>query len=177
MIGVLETCKCGTNFLRGIYPQSKCWMCEAKNPHVRPEQKIKPENRGGRMKKRILVLGLVCLFSVLGCEKLPTTPDITGKGFPAPYNLVATVISSSSIGLNWKNGTRYNAVEIHKNVGDMGHVLYHTTWGHNESWEDINCMPETQHCYRIRGIFVPGAPGDSGKTDYSDEVCEITYVN
>ena len=27
MIGILETCKCGRKFLRGIYPQEKCEMC------------------------------------------------------------------------------------------------------------------------------------------------------
>ena len=28
MIGVLETCECGREFLRGIYPQKKCYICE-----------------------------------------------------------------------------------------------------------------------------------------------------
>ena len=27
MIGVLSTCKCGNKFLRGIYPQKKCDIC------------------------------------------------------------------------------------------------------------------------------------------------------
>ena len=27
MIGVLETCGCGREFLRGIYPQKKCYVC------------------------------------------------------------------------------------------------------------------------------------------------------
>jgi len=29
MIGVLETCECGREFLRGIYPQKKCYVCDA----------------------------------------------------------------------------------------------------------------------------------------------------
>jgi len=29
MIGVLETCKCGRKFLRGIYPQKKCYICDS----------------------------------------------------------------------------------------------------------------------------------------------------
>jgi len=29
MIGVLDTCECGREFLRGIYPQKKCPMCDA----------------------------------------------------------------------------------------------------------------------------------------------------
>jgi len=28
MIGILETCECGTKFLRGIYPQKKCEICD-----------------------------------------------------------------------------------------------------------------------------------------------------
>lgn len=28
MIGILETCECGRKFLRGIYPQQKCHVCE-----------------------------------------------------------------------------------------------------------------------------------------------------
>ena len=28
MIGVLETCGCGREFLRGIFPQKKCYICE-----------------------------------------------------------------------------------------------------------------------------------------------------
>lgn len=28
MSGVLETCECGRKFLRGIYPQKKCYICE-----------------------------------------------------------------------------------------------------------------------------------------------------
>jgi len=28
MIGVLEICECGREFLRGIYPQKKCYICE-----------------------------------------------------------------------------------------------------------------------------------------------------
>lgn len=30
MIGVLAICGCGTEFLRGIYPQQKCEMCDIK---------------------------------------------------------------------------------------------------------------------------------------------------
>ena len=29
MTGILETCDCGRKFLRGIYPQKKCFVCEA----------------------------------------------------------------------------------------------------------------------------------------------------
>jgi len=30
MIGILETCGCGREFLRGIYPQQKCEICDVK---------------------------------------------------------------------------------------------------------------------------------------------------
>jgi len=30
MIGILETCGCGREFLRGIYPQQKCEICNVK---------------------------------------------------------------------------------------------------------------------------------------------------
>ena len=29
MTGVLETCECRRKFLRGIYPQKKCFICDA----------------------------------------------------------------------------------------------------------------------------------------------------
>lgn len=48
MSGVIETCKCGRKFFRGIWPQSKCWVCEVENIHVWPEQKIKPEKGGDK---------------------------------------------------------------------------------------------------------------------------------
>ena len=32
MIGILETCECGRKFLRGIYPQRKCYVCDAMPP-------------------------------------------------------------------------------------------------------------------------------------------------
>jgi len=32
MIGVLETCECGRKFLRGIYPQKKCHICDMMPP-------------------------------------------------------------------------------------------------------------------------------------------------
>ena len=35
MIGVLETCECGRKFLRGIYPQQKCEMCDGSYWHGR----------------------------------------------------------------------------------------------------------------------------------------------
>ncbi len=31
MIGILETCRCGRKFLRGIYPQKKCETCDVWN--------------------------------------------------------------------------------------------------------------------------------------------------
>jgi len=55
MIGVLATCYCGRKFLRGIYPQQKCEICDIKtfneiwcgglndacDSHYKPE--VKPE--------------------------------------------------------------------------------------------------------------------------------------
>jgi len=129
------------------------------------------------MKVKMLILGLVCLFFISGCEQqLPTTPDITGEGYPAPYDLGAAVISSSRIDLEWKNGKEYSLIEIYRKFDDYPYIYFTWIGGDNESWEDVNCMPETQYCYRIRGIFLPGAPGDSGKTDYSNEVCGTTHV-
>ena len=29
MTGTLETCECGRMFLRGIFPQKKCYICDA----------------------------------------------------------------------------------------------------------------------------------------------------
>lgn len=29
MTAILETCKCGKEFLRGIYPQKRCFICDA----------------------------------------------------------------------------------------------------------------------------------------------------
>ena len=113
------------------------------------------------MRTKILTLGLVCLFF------------ISGRSDPAPYDFVATVISSSRIDLEWKNGSGYNSIEIWRNDAHSRDTLYKTILGHNESWEDINCMPETQYCYRIRGIFIP-ASADGGKTNYSNEACGIT---
>ena len=36
MIGVLEICECGREFLRGIYPQKKCYVCDAAPPKREP---------------------------------------------------------------------------------------------------------------------------------------------
>jgi hypothetical protein len=47
------------------------------------------------VRTKIFTLGLICLFVFICCKKdLPTSPDITGLGFPPPYDLTATVISS-----------------------------------------------------------------------------------
>jgi hypothetical protein len=127
------------------------------------------------MRIKILILGLICLFFISGCQKVPTTPDITGIKFPAPYNLTATIISSSGIDLKWKNGTGYNTIEIYRREKLKGFYsvcrLYDTIWGHNESWEDINCMPETEYCYKLKGRYMHGPVGVS---DYSNEVCGTT---
>ena len=32
MIGVVEMCECGREFLRGIYPQKKCHICDMMPP-------------------------------------------------------------------------------------------------------------------------------------------------
>ncbi|KKL44543.1 hypothetical protein LCGC14_2364650 [marine sediment metagenome] len=29
MIGILAICECGRKFLRGIYPQKKCYVCDS----------------------------------------------------------------------------------------------------------------------------------------------------
>lgn len=34
MIAAIETCKCGRTFLRGIYPQKKCYICDIGNPII-----------------------------------------------------------------------------------------------------------------------------------------------
>lgn len=127
------------------------------------------------MRTKALTLGLICIFFISGCQKVPTTPDITGIKFPAPCNLSATVISSSGIDLKWKNGTGYNTIEIYRRekLGEFYGIyrLYATIWGHNESWEDINCMPETEYCYKLKGRYMHGPVGVSG---YSNEVCGTT---
>ena len=60
MIGVFATCECGGKFLRGIYPQQKCEMCDIKtfneiwcgglndtcDSHYEPE--VKPERKPKR---------------------------------------------------------------------------------------------------------------------------------
>jgi len=35
MIGVLDTCECGREFLRGIYPQKKCPVCDVMITHFK----------------------------------------------------------------------------------------------------------------------------------------------
>ncbi len=40
MIGILETCECGREFLRGIYPQKKCEACDAMPPDEPQEKPI-----------------------------------------------------------------------------------------------------------------------------------------
>ncbi len=47
MIGVLEICECGREFLRGIYPQKKCHVCDAMPPdEPRPTRRpIHPLNQ------------------------------------------------------------------------------------------------------------------------------------
>jgi len=127
------------------------------------------------MRTKVLTLGLVFLFFISGCQKLPTTPDITGIKFPAPCDVSATAISSSSIDLKWKNGTGYNTIEIYRKQKLEGlssvYCLYASIWGNNESWSDINCMPETEYCYKLKGRYMHGPVGVSG---YSNEACGIT---
>ena len=41
MTGVLETCECGRKFLRGIYPQKRCFICDAMLPD-KPKKKPIP---------------------------------------------------------------------------------------------------------------------------------------
>lgn len=132
------------------------------------------------MKKVLTVLPilLICFFVFIsGCQKLPTTPDITGIKFPAPYNVIAIIISSSGIDLKWNNGSGYNTIEIYRKEKLRGfYSTYHlcdTVWGHNESWSDINCMPETEYCYKLKGRYMHGPVGVS---DYSNETCGTTLV-
>lgn len=42
MFGVLEICECGRKFIRGIYPQKKCYVCDAINSCICFEQRTKP---------------------------------------------------------------------------------------------------------------------------------------
>jgi len=129
------------------------------------------------MRTKILTLGLICFFVFIsGCGKqLPTSPDITGEGFPPPYDLATTIISSSRIDLTWKNGMGYNTIEIYRKTKLRGfygvYRLYATIWGNNESWSDINCMPEREYCYKLKGRYMHGPVGVS---DYSNEACGTT---
>lgn len=125
------------------------------------------------MRTKIFTLGLICLFVFICCKKdLPTSPDITGLGFPPPYDLTATVISSSRIDLEWKNGTGYNTIKIYRKAKLKGfygvYRLYATIWGNNESWSDINCRAEREYCYKLKGQWLHGPVGES---DYSNETC------
>lgn len=130
------------------------------------------------MKIKISILGLIFLFFIYGCQKLPTTPDITGIKFPAPYNLTTTTISSSTINLTWNNGSGYNTIEVYKKEKLKGfystYYLYNTIWGNNESWSDTNCIPETEYCYKLKGRYMHGPVGVS---DYSNEACGISGNN
>lgn len=125
------------------------------------------------MRSKILTLELICLFIFIsGCKKeLPTSPDITGEGYPAPYKVSATVISSSRIDLTWKNGGGYNTIKIYRNDASTRYALYETIWGNRESWSDINCTAKREYCYKLKGQWLHGPVGE---TDYSNEACGIT---
>ena len=122
------------------------------------------------MKNKIVFLVLICVFIFSpGCKKqLPTSPDITGMKFPAPYALDLTVISSSRIDLDWQNGTGYNTIEIYRNEANAGYRKYSVINGNKEHWEDISCMPEIEYCYKLKGRWMHGPVGVSG---YSNEAC------
>jgi len=42
MSGVLEICECGRKFLRGIYPQKKCHVCDAITSSIYSKPAPKP---------------------------------------------------------------------------------------------------------------------------------------
>jgi len=51
MIGILEICECGREFLRGIYPQQKCEICDAMPPDEPKKKPIPPHPLGSRRRK------------------------------------------------------------------------------------------------------------------------------
>lgn len=125
------------------------------------------------MRTKVLTLGLIFLFFIC-CEKdLPTTPDITGEGYPPPYKVKATVISPFRIDLTWKNGGGYNTIKIYRNDASTMYTLYGTTWGGKESWSDVSCTPNREYCYKLKGQWLYGPVGE---TDYSNEACGITLA-
>ncbi len=50
MIGILDICKCGREFLRGIYPQKKCYICNMMPPDepIGDTVPSHPLNSGGK---------------------------------------------------------------------------------------------------------------------------------
>lgn len=48
MIGILETCECGRKFLRGIYPQKKCEICDAMVEETASKEKEEKDWSRGR---------------------------------------------------------------------------------------------------------------------------------
>lgn len=86
-------------------------------------------------------------------------------------DLAALAVSSTRIDLTWTNPRGFNHIEIwrEKDGGGYGSEYLTWIWGHHESWEDHDCVPESQYCYKFVGVYLPGAP--SGKTDYSNEAC------
>lgn len=128
------------------------------------------------MKTKILIFGLICIFVfIYGCDKqLPTSPDITERGFSPPYDLTATVISASSIDLNWKNGSGYRTIEVYRNAADTGYMKYAVINGNKEHWQDVSCMPGIEYCYKVKGRWQHPPLSVSG---YSNETCGMSHNN
>lgn len=90
----------------------------------------------------------------------------------APTPVVATVISSTRIDITWGNTSYYDQVDIWRKVGAGDYAWYRTLSGSSEYMEDSDCVAETEHCYKARGIrYHP-----YGESDFSDEDCETTFA-
>ena len=88
-----------------------------------------------------------------------------------PSNVVATVISATSIDLTWENTYYYDYIAIWRNVAGGGYTPYKIRIpGSDEYFKDSDLIPNTQYCYKLVGRILDPFQ----KSDFSAEACGTT---
>ena len=100
--------------------------------------------------------------------------DLSFTSLVAPTNLGATVLSTTSVRLDWTdNSDNETGFEIERSTtGSSGpYTLLASVSPDAVSYTDLGLAPATEYCYRVR------ATGDQGNSGYSNTSCATTTSN